>query len=298
MTQKPLPFSDIVYGTWRLLHDPQGAEPELLASRLALAADLGMTTVDTAEIYGMYRVEEHIGAALRRAPGLRDRLEIVTKCGIYIPAAGQPERRVAHYNATADRIVLSVERSLRLLGTDRIDLLLVHRPDWLTPAAETARGLERVLRDGKVRHVGVSNYTMDQYLALQSLMSDKLVTNQIELSLFHLDAVIDGTLARFDASNVRAMAWSPLGGGRLFRDDDEVARRVQATCNELAPKYGGAPWEAIALAWILALPGRPYVVIGTNQLDRMRRAAVAGSIRLDREDWYLLTEAARGQKIP
>jgi predicted oxidoreductase len=297
-TREPHPYSDIVYGTWRLLDDPPGAEPEPLASRLALCADVGITTVDTAEIYGGYRVEQHLGAALQCTPGLRDRLQIVTKCGIYVPAPGQPERRVAHYDATASRIVQSVERSLRLLGTDRIDLLLVHRPDWLTPAADTAAGLERVLRDGKVLQVGVSNYAVEQFVTLQALMSKRLVTNQIELSMFHADPVVDGTLARFDGLHVRPMAWSPLGGGRLFRSDDDAARRVQAVCSELAPRYGGASWEAIAIAWILALPGRPHVVLGTNKIDRIRAAAAAAALRLEREDWFLLTEAARGEKIP
>ena len=297
-TPEPHPYSDIVYGTWRLLDDPSSAEPEPLASRLELCADLGISTLDTAEIYGGYRVEQHIGAALRCRPGLRDRLQIITKCGIYAPAPGQPERRVAYYDATASRIVQSVERSLRLLGTDRIDLLLVHRPDWLTPAADTAAGLDHVLRDGKVLQVGVSNYSVEQYLTLQALVSKKLVTNQIELSMFHADPVVDGTLARFDGLRVRPMAWSPLGGGRLFRSDDDAARRVQAVCRELAPRYGEASSEAIAIAWILALPSRPHVVLGTNKVDRIQRAAAAPALRLEREDWFLLTEAARGQKIP
>lgn len=297
-TPAPHPYSDVIYGTWRLLDDPEGAEPASLASRLALCADLGITTVDTAEIYGGYRVEQHIGAALQHSPGLRDRLQIITKCGIYAPAPGQPERRVAYYDATARRIVQSVEQSLRLLGTDRIDLLLVHRPDWLTSAADTAAGLEQVLRDGKVLQVGVSNYSVEQYLTLQALMSHKLVTNQIELSMFHSDPVVDGTIARFDGLRVRPMAWSPLAGGRLFRTEDDAARRVQSACRDLAPTYGEASSEALALAWILALPGRPHVVLGTNKLDRIRRAAAAPALHLAREDWFLLTEAARGEKIP
>jgi predicted oxidoreductase len=297
-TLEPHPYSDLVYGTWRLLDDPPSAEPEPLASRLELCADLGITTLDTAEIYGGYRVEQHLGAALHGRPGLRDRLQIITKCGIYAPAPGQPERRVAYYDATASRIVQSVERSLRLLGTDRIDLLLVHRPDWLTSASDTAAGLDHVLRDGKVLQVGVSNYSVEQYVTLQALVSQKLVTNQIELSMFHADPVVDGTLTRFEGLRVRPMAWSPLGGGRLFRSDDDAARRVQAVCRELAPRYGEASWEAIAIAWILALPGRPHVVLGTNKIDRIRRAAAAPALRLEREDWFLLTEAARGQKIP
>src|SRR5579883_655577 len=291
-------FSSIVYGTWRLLDDAAAAAPEPLAARLSACADLGITTVDTAEVYGRYEVEEHLGAALRRAPGLRAKLQIVTKCGIYVPVPRHPDRKVAYYDASAARIVASAEKSLRLLGTDRLDLLLLHRPDWLTPADETAAGLERLLRDGKILSAGVSNYTVDQLQTLQSRMGVPLATNQIELSLFRMDAITDGTLQQCERLRMRPMAWSPLGGGRLFREEDVVSARIRAACAELAPRYAGAPPEALALAWILALPARPMVVVGTNRTERLRAAAAAASIRLERPDWYRLWEAAQGRRIP
>src|ERR1700690_457177 len=228
MTNQPSPtsprFSRLVYGTWRLFDDPAAAAPEPLAARLEACAELGLTTIDTAEVYGKYEVEDRIGAALRRTPGLRDNLQIVTKCGIYVPAQRHPERTVAYYDASAARIVKSAEKSLRLLGTDHLDLLLIHRPDWLAPADETAAGLERLLRDGKILSAGVSNYTVGQFETLQSRMSLPLVTNQIELSLFRMDPITDGTLLQCERLRVHPMAWSPLGGARLFRDDHEAAR--------------------------------------------------------------------------
>ncbi len=300
LTSAPSPasFSRLVYGTWRLLDDAAGAAPEPLAARLEACADLGLTTIDTAEVYGKYEVEAHLGAALRRNQGLRARLRIVTKCGIYAPTARHPERTVAYYDATAARIVKSAEKSLRLLGTDHLDLFLIHRPDWLTPADETAAGLERLLQEGKILRVGVSNYTVAQFETLQSRLSVPLVTNQIELSLFRMDPMTDGTLQQCERLRIRPMAWSPLGGGRLFRGDDEAAARIRAACRDIAPRYDHAPPEALALAWILALPSQPMAVIGTNKVERIRAAARAASVRLDRADWYRLWEAAQGRRIP
>jgi predicted oxidoreductase len=300
-----LELSQLVYGTWKLLDDPDAATPPALAARLEACVELGITTIDTAEIYGRYEVEERLGAALREAPGLRDRLQIVTKLGIYVPVPRHPERKVAFYDATAARVVKSAEKSLRLLGTDRIDLFLVHRPDWLTAADDTAEGLERLLRAGKIRAAGVSNYSVHQFALLEQKLGARLgtsapgplATNQVELSLFQMAAIEDGTLDQCQARGVRPMAWSPLGGGRLFRADDEAAARVRRALEELGPKYD-APPEAIALAWIMAHPSGPLPVFGTNRIDRVRAAARAAAIRLDREDWYALWTAARGHRIP
>ncbi len=288
-------LSRLVYGTWRLLDDAEGAAPERLLRRLQLCVERGITTVDTAEVYGAYEVEERVGAALRLDPALRSKLEIVTKCGIYVPVPRHPDRKVAHYNATADRIVKSAEKSLQLLGTDYLDVLLIHRPDWLTPAAETAAGFERLLQSGKVRSVGVSNYDVAQFDALQSCLRQPLVTNQIELSLLHTAPLTDGTLSHYERRGLKPMAWSPLGGGRLFRAGDETAARVRAACADLAPRYGNAAPEALAIAWILALPSQPVVVLGTNKIDRIEASLAAMSIQLTREDWFRLREAACGR---
>jgi len=290
-------LSRLVFGTWRLLDDEAGATPEAIVARLEACVDLGVTTIDTAEVYGRYEVEERLGVAFQSRAGLREKLQIVTKCGIYVPVPRHPERTIAHYNTTRERIVKSAEKSLKLLGTDRIDLLLIHRPDWLTPADETAAGLERLLEDGKILSAGVSNYSVAQFETLQSRLSRPLVTNQIELSLLERGPLGDGTLDQCERLRINPMAWSPLGGGRLF-GEDEAAVRIRATCEELAPKYGGASIEALAMAWILALPSTPLVVFGTNKLDRIRAAARSAEITLEREDWYRLWQAAAGRRVP
>lgn len=289
-------FSRLVYGTWRVLDD--GSSLQELNRRLNHCADLGMTTIDTAEIYGLYEVEEALGKALALSPGLRDRLEIVTKAGIYVPNKFHPERRTAFYNATGARLVKSLEKSLRFLGTDRVELFLVHRPDWLTSADDTASGLNQLVRDGKIVNAGVSNYSVTQYDLLNSRLEQPLVTNQVEFHLMHMDPVYDGVFDQCQKLQVRPMAWSPLAGGRLFDATNEAARRLAAEAARLADKYGGATLEQLAYAWILAHPAQPLPVIGTNKTARIEGAVQSASIQLEREDWYALWEAAKGHKIP
>jgi predicted oxidoreductase len=291
-------LSRLVYGTWRLFDDRPNATPQHLLRRLETCLEHGITSVDTAEIYGDYEVEEVLGEALALSPGLRQRLEIVTKCGIYVPTGRHPERRVAFYNATARRIVASAEKSLRLLGTDVIDLFLIHRPDWLTAADDTAEGLETLRRQGKIRHAGVSNYNVHQVELLNTRLGKPIATNQVELSLFQMAATEDGTLDQCQRLGIAPMAWSPLGGGRLFDPRDPAAQRIRAAMATLASSYDDAKPERLALAWVLAHPSRPVAVFGTNRPERIESAAAAAELTLDREDWYLLWEAARGHEVP
>lgn len=292
-------FSNLIYGTWRVLDDAATARKEDLLARLHACLDLGITTLDTAEIYGLYRVEEFIGETLKHGSKLlREKFEIVTKAGIYVPCDFHPDRKTAFYNATAARLIKSAEKSLRLLGTDYIDLFLVHRPDWLTSADETAEGLNKLLKDGKIRSAGVSNYSVDQFDLLNSRMDQPLVTNQVEISLLHMDALYDGTTDQCQKLRIHPMAWSPLGKGRLMDPKDPAAARLHAKAAELSAKYDGATVDQLAYAWILAHPSGPLPIIGTNRLDRLKATAKSADIKLDREDWYGLWQAAKGHGVP
>jgi predicted oxidoreductase len=291
-------FSRLVFGTWRVLDDPESATAAGLHARFKKCLDLGITTLDTAEIYGLYLVEEAVGAALKRDPALRSKMEIVTKCGIYVPCDFHPGRKTAHYNVTAARIVKSAEKSLRLMDIDHIDLLLVHRPDWLTGADETAAGLNQLLKEGKIRSAGVSNYNVHQFDLLNSRMDQPLVTNQIEFNLLHMDPIYDGTADQCQRLKIKPMAWSPLAGGRLFDAQHDAAARLTAKAKELSAKYNGATLDQLAYAWILAHPSQSLPVIGTNKLDRLEATARSIEIRLEREDWYSLWEAAKGHGVP
>ena len=296
MSPDGLEFSQLAFGTWRMLDG--GLTVQDINRRLNRCLELGITTIDTAEIYGLYEVEEALGKALAMSPGLRDQLELVTKAGIYVPCDYHPDRKVAFYNATAARLQKSLDKSLRFLGTDQVDLFLIHRPDWLTAIDETAGGLNQLVSDGKIRSAGVSNYTPTQFEALNSRMDQPLVTNQVEFHLLHMDPIYDGTFDQCQQVRVKPMAWSPMAGGRLFDASNDAAQRLAETASELSDKYDGATLEQLAYAWIMAHPSQPQPVIGTNKLERIDSAAQSAQIELEREDWYALWTSAQGQGVP
>jgi predicted oxidoreductase len=280
------------------LDDASASTPQEINRRLNVCVEQGMTTIDTAEIYGLYEVEESLGKALALSPGLRDKLEIVTKAGIYVPCSYHPDRHTAHYNATAARLVKSAEKSLRFLGTDHVELFLVHRPDWLTSADDTAAGLNQLVRQGKIRSAGVSNYNVAQFDLLNSRMEQPLATNQLEFHLLHMDPIFDGTFDQCQKERVLPMAWSPLAGGRLFDPANEAGQRLKKAALVIGERYNNATLEQLAYAWIMAHPSQPVPVIGTNKVERIISAAQSAAIKLERQDWYTLWEAAQGRKIP
>lgn len=208
-------FSRFVMGYWRLMD--WNMSPLQLASFIEEHIDLGVTTVDHADIYGGYLCEAAFGEALKLVPALRDRMEIVTKCGIATTA--KPEHALGHYITDSAHIIKSAEQSLVNLATDRIDLLLIHRPDPLMDADEVAEAFLHLHQSGKVRHFGVSNFTPAQFALLQSRLPFTLATNQVEISPVHQPLLLDGTLDQLQQLRIRPMAWSCLGGGRLFNDE-------------------------------------------------------------------------------
>ena len=291
-------FSLLAFGTWRVLEDPLSATPEALLALLKVSLDSGITTIDTAEIYGGYKVEELTGAALALDAGVKARMEIITKAGIYVPNDFHPDRRFAHYNASAARLVRSAEKSLRLLGVEALDCFLVHRPDCVASIDDTAAGLNRLLKDGKIRSAGVSNYSAGQFAALSSRMEQPLVTNQVEFHPFQMEPIFNGVFDQCQEKRVRPMAWSPMAGGRIFAEGDADAERLRAACGEMSGRYDGALVDQLVLAWIMAHPARPMPVLGTAKAARVKTAAAAADLVLTREDWYGLWEAAKGHRIP
>ena len=215
------------------------------------------------------------------------------------PTTQEINRRLhAHYNATGASLIKSLEKSLRFLGTDHVELFLVHRPDWLTRADDTAAGLNELLSAGKIRSAGVSNYSASQFELLNAHMEQPLVTNQIEFHLLRREPISDGTLHQCEKLDVRPMAWSPLAGGRIFDSTNPAAKCLAEAAKSMAARYNGASLEQLAYAWILAQPSHPLPVIGTNKIDRLESAAQAEAIVLEREDWFALWVAAQGCGIP
>ena len=287
-----LDFSRIVYGMWRL-GDDADTGPAHVQAKVEACLDQGITTLDQADIYGGYAGEALLGAAFRAAPGLRDRCEIVTKCDIIAPVGRHAGARVKHYDTSPAHLAASVDHSLRAMATDRIDLLLLHRPDPLMDADATGAALDSLIAGGKVRAVGVSNFRPRDIDLLQSRMQNPLTVNQIELSLMRTDPLTDGDLAYLQQHRLGVMAWSPLGGGSLFAGSDpDLTERLRAIA-----QAQGVDMGAVAVAWLLTHPVAIMPVMGTNRLDRIACLSDALRVRLDRQDWFALYQAARGHEV-
>jgi predicted oxidoreductase len=289
--------SRLAYGVWRLLKDPEGAGVQRVLAKIQACLDCGITTIDHADIYGGYRVEEAFGAALRTSPGLRQRLELVTKCGIMLVDPARPENRLKHYDYSRQHLLGSVERSLRNLATDYLDVLLLHRPSPLLDPDEVAEAIQLLVGQGKVRHVGVSNFTPAQVDMLASRLTVPLVTNQVELHPLRLAPFLDGTLDQCMQRRISPMAWSPLAGGRLVDGQGEAEMRVQAVLSKLRRKYG-ATLDQLIYAWLLRHPSRIIPVLGTNQIERITSAARALSLQLELQDWFAVWTASSGAEVP
>ena len=285
-------FSRIVYGMWRI-GDDADTSPAHVNNKIAACLDQGITTFDLADIYGDYTAEEIAGQALRANPGVRDKIEIVTKCDIVAPIGKYSDKSVKYYDTSAAHINASLEASLQSLGTDYVDLLLIHRPDPLMDHHETGAALDALVQSGKVRSVGVSNFRPWDWSLLQSAMKNPLVTNQIEMSLGEVSAFTNGDLAFHQQHNTPLMAWSPLGGGTLMSSDGLLGERMDA----LAAQFG-VDRAAIAVAFLLRHPAKILPVLGTNNLSRIGALSDALKPSLSREDWFGLYEAALGHEVP
>ncbi|MCQ1766569.1 aldo/keto reductase [Neorhizobium galegae] len=286
-----LQLSRLVYGMWRI-GDDADTSPKHVQAKIEACLAQGITTMDQADIYGGYTAEAIFGAALKASPSLRDKIEIVTKCGIVAPAARHSAVRGKHYDTSAAHINASVEASLRDMATDYIDLLLIHRPDPFMDPDETGPALDALVVSGKVRAVGVSNFRPWDFSLLQSSMEAELVTNQIEVSLVATSAFTNGDIAYLQERAIAPMAWSPLGGGSLFKNESlmSVLERIAA---EQAVEA-----TAVAVAWLLAHPAAILPVLGTNNLARIATIADAAKVTIDRQTWFELYTAAIGKQVP
>lgn len=285
-------FSRLIMGYWRLME--WQLSPAALLDLMKYHLDLGVTTIDHADIYGGYQCEEAFGHALRLEPSLRDRMEIVSKCGIALTA--KPEHALNHYNTGKAHIIASAEDSLRKLATDHLDLLLIHRPDPLMDADEVADAFISLKQAGKVKHLGVSNFSARQFELLQSRLPFPLVTNQLEISPLNQSTTLDGTLDLCQQLRIKPMAWSCLGGGRLF-DGQEYAP-LRAELEQIRHEVGAQNIEQLVYAWVMMLPSQPLPLIGSGKRERIAAAVAAESIALTRQQWFRIRKTALGYDVP
>lgn len=287
-------FSRIVLGLWRLASWQK--TPQERVSFLQEALALGITTIDQADIYGDYQSERLLGEALHIAPELKKEFQFVSKCGIKLVSQHRPEHHLQHYDTSRQHIIASAENSLRAMQIDRLDLLLIHRPDPLMDVDEMAEAFQHLQQSGKVAHFGVSNFTSSQFDLLASRFP--LVTNQVELSLLHLSPLHDGTLDLCQRLRIAPMIWSALGGGALLSDATANAdvQRVRVALGQVAAELQ-VPLATVAIAWVLQHPSKPMVLTGSGRMPALREAVLACSQILSREQWFSLWCAAAGKGV-
>ena len=285
-------ISPIAWGMWRLAEDGRSAAE---AARLVHAAlDAGITLLDTADIYGFNGAggfgdaEALLGEVLAAEPGLRNRMVLATKGGIKPPLP---------YDQSADYLNAAIDASLQRLRTETIDLWQIHRPDILAHPQEVARTLEAAVAAGKVRSIGVSNFTSAQVAALNHFLDHKLVATQPEISPLRIACFENGELDQAMQLGLTPLAWSPLGGGQLLNPESARDLAVAAALDAVAAQHGVSRSVA-AYSWLMAHPAGIVPIIGSQNPARIAEGAAALTVQWSREDWYAVLVAARGERLP
>jgi len=289
-------FSRIVHGLWRLAEWKMGKKE--IADLMSHCLAQGITTFDHADIYGDYACESLFGPALADSGIDRSAIQLVTKCGIKLVSERRPLHGIQSYDTGTAHITASVETSLKSLGTEYVDLLLIHRPDPLMDPDEINAAFVSLRDAGKVRHFGVSNFLPFQLEMLAAHLEVPLVTNQIEYSVMELGAQADGSIDLCQKQGVRPMAWSPFGGGRLFHEDSAQAKRLRQTLHDVGRDLGGASVDQVALAWVLRHPAGFVPVLGTGKASRLKKAVETLDLTLSREQWFRIWKASTGHDVP
>lgn len=282
--------SPVAWGMWRFA----GAGVEGGRQLVETAFDAGVTLFDTADIYGFDGsggfgdAETLLGDIFAAAPSLRDKMVLATKGGITPPVP---------YNSSAAYLAEALDNSLQRLRTERIDLYQIHRPDLLAHPQEVARALDDAVTSGKVRAVGVSNYTAAQVAALSRFLTVPIASLQPEFSPLCLDPLFDRIMDTAMGNDMAVLAWSPLAGGRLMEPADASDRQVAALLDTKAEEFGVGR-DAAALSWIMAHPAQPIPIVGTQRPERIAQIPDALEPRWTREQWYAVLQASMGEKLP
>jgi predicted oxidoreductase len=256
-----------------------------------LCLELGINTFDHADIYGGYQCEEIFGEIIRDKRIRREDIVLFTKCGLVLPHPSRPDVKVKHYDTSKDHIIKSLENSLRKLRTDYIDIFLLNQLDPLSNLEETAITLQKLRDSGKVKNIGVVNFSVFQHQLLSSYLRIPIVTNHIELNLLNTSAFDNGQIDYIKQKYMRPLATAPLAQGQIANSIEKKPLLIRRKLEELASKYN-ANIESIAVAWVVRLGALP--LIGTTDEQRIRNIVRSFDIDLDRQDWYELYEASRG----
>lgn len=284
--------SPAVYGFWRW-EDVSETGPATMERIVNLCLELGINTFDHADVYGGYQCEEMFGNVIKKKSFKREDIVLFTKCGVNLPHPSRPDVKVKYYDTSSEHIIKSVDNSLKKLRTDYIDIFLLDHLDPLSDLEDTARTLSRLRTSGKIRNIGVANFSVFQHQLLASYLRVPIVTNHIELNLLNTTALDNGQLDYIKQRYMRPLASAPLAGGRIENGTDKLAVNIHFKLEHLSKKYN-AHIESIAVAWLIKLGALP--LIGTVSEQRIRNIVSAFNIDLEKQDWYDLYNASREEK--
>lgn len=292
--------SEIVLGCMRI----DKMSVEALSNYVDVAMEEGITLFDHADIYGRGYCEELFGKMLGYRKGLREKIQIQSKCAI----------RTGYYDFSKEHILNSVDGSLKRLGTDYLDMLLLHRPDTLMEPEEVAEAFDILQSSGKVRSFGVSNFNSMQIELLKSYIKQPITANQMQFSILHSSMVNSGIQANtlFEGAvdrggsileycrlkNITIQAWSPFQYGffeGVFIDNEKFSELNKAMGRIASEKQVSK--SALAVAWILRHPAKMQTIVGTTNSERLKDICTASKIELSRAEWYEIYRAA-GNKLP
>jgi predicted oxidoreductase len=281
--------SAAIYSFYRWDGDSNDSARASMESTVDLCLSLGINTFDLADYYYNYQCEDLFGELIAKKKYKRDDLVLFSKCGVRYPHSSNTDVRIRYIDTSAKYIRQMIEQSLRKLHTDYIDIFLLDHLDAISNLEETAIALEQALRAGKIRNIGVANFSVFQHQLLSSYLQSPVVTHHLELNLLNTAPLKNGQMDYIKQKYMRPIASAPVAGGKIAYGNDEISVKLRNKLKSLSPKYN-KDIESIAVAWLIKLGALP--LIGTKEERRIRNIVDAFDIELDHQDWYDLLQAA------
>jgi len=278
--------SSAIYSFWRWENEEQ-LDKEKIKEIISYTLSLGINAFDISPIYGPGKLEELFGIALSELNIEREKIVLFSKIGVRLP---QEDGSVHYKELTEKSIKEQIELSLQRLNSTYLDVLLIHDFDPLMNIDSVASTLTSLQLRGKVKHIGVSNFNVQQHKLIASRLSNEVVTNHFELNLLNTKALEDGRIDFIKENYSKPMAFGPLADGRILNGNDQLAISVRKSLEVIAAKYN-SNIEQISVAWIYKLGALP--IIGSLNKERIQNAATASDIQLTHADWHYIYESTK-----
>ncbi|WP_428231019.1 aldo/keto reductase [Flavobacterium sp.] len=285
-------LSPIISGTMNWGVWDKNLTTKEMENLIQLCIENKITTFDHADIYGSYTTEADFGKAFQASKISREKLQLITKCGIQMIAENR-NNKIKHYDYSKEYIIWSVEESLKKLKTDFVDVFLLHRPSPLMQADEIAEAVEKLKAEGKIIDFGLSNFTSSQTELIRQ--KTEVSYNQVQFSATHYEPMTDGSLDYMQTHGIRPLSWNPLG--TVFREDTKQTRRLKKLLADLVQKYGFGS-DTLLLAWILKHPSGVAPIAGTVNIARIQSLMKAVELEMDKEDWFAIWTESMGDDVP